>query len=481
MVIEQDSAAAAPIAAQLVHDLHVLIKAAAVYGPNNAGYLQHSARAGATLRKALEDEGSVQLESRDEQLFFNRLRIRFPTEGTAGARFLMDEMKRRGLGAVEFSSTCDQAQLDAFAFAFNAVQTRKGEGLDKLRGLLRAAGAAAVAVQKIAETEEAQAAPAAGDGASAAKKTFTRALCVVEDIMAQARAGQPVDFVQAKRVVHGLVDRVLEDEQALFELTALRDYDEYTYAHCVNVCVYSVAVGVRLGLERAQLAELGFGALFHDIGKVKLPLALINKPDEFDDSEWETMRRHPVLGARELLGMRRPYDRALARAVSMAFEHHLKADGSGYPRLRQARRQDVFSRICALADSFDALTSGRVYTRKPLAPDEALRRMAEDADVAYDPALLVLLIAVVGVFPIGTVLALDTGELAVVRRNNPGDLLHPVLEVFADANGERAAVEAVDLSLSGAQTGQPPREIQRAVDPHACGLDTGALLARRSP
>ena len=294
--------------------------------------------------------------------------------------------------------------------------------------------------------------------------------------MAQARAGQPIDFIQAKRVVHGLVDRVLEDEQALFELTALRDYDEYTYAHCVNVCVYSVAVGVRLGLDRAELAELGFGALFHDIGKVRLPLSLINKPDEFDESEWETMRRHPVLGARELLGMRRPHDRALARAVSMAFEHHLKADGSGYPKLRQPRRQDVFTRICALADSFDALTSGRVYSRKPLAPDEALRRMAEDADVAFDPALLLLLVRSVGVFPIGTVLALDTGEVGVVRRNNAQDLLRPRLEVFADAKGKRATAESVDLSQCGASPERPARAIRRTVDPGAYGLAPGALL-----
>lgn len=311
---------------------------------------------------------------------------------------MIDEMKRRGIGAIEFAAGCDRPQLDAFAFAFNAVQARKGEGVERLKQLLSSAGACAVTVQKIAATVEEKPALAGGDGVSAAKKTFTRALYVVEDIMTQTRAGQPIDFIQAKRVVHGLVDRVVEDQQALFELTALRDYDEYTYAHCVNVCVYSIAVGVRLGLERAQLAELGFGALFHDIGKVKLPRSLIDKPDEYDEAEWEMMRRHPMMGARELICMRRPYDRALARAVSMAFEHHLKADGTGYPTLRRPRRQEIFSRICALADSFDAMTSGRVYTRKPLAPDEALRRLAEDADRAYDPALLLLFIDVVGVF-----------------------------------------------------------------------------------
>jgi HD-GYP domain-containing protein (c-di-GMP phosphodiesterase class II) len=192
------------------------------------------------------------------------------------------------------------------------------------------------------------------------------------------------------------VDRVLRDERVLLELAAIHDFDEYTYAHCVNVCVYSIAIGARLGLERSRLTELGFGALFHDVGKARLPRELIDKPDELDEAEWRLMRRHPTLGVMTLLGLKRPHDRLLARAVSVSFEHHLRLDGTGYPRLSQPRRQEVFSRICAIADAFDALTSGRVYTRRALSPERALARMAREAGTAFDPFLLGLFVAVAG-------------------------------------------------------------------------------------
>ncbi len=414
--------AAPPVAAELVHRLYVLLKAASVYGRGNEGYRRHSEEAREVLRRAQAEEGDLRIEAREGRLFLNRRPIRFQSEASAAVRFLCEEMARRGVGVVEFAAGCAPDTLDAFAFAFQATRPRRGEGLDDLRARLRDAHASGVSVEEDVPAGEGAAAEEA-DAAALARRAFLRALTVVQDAMKRQRAGQPVELARARRAVHGLVDRVIADPQELFELGALRSFDAYTYAHCVNVSVYAVAIGARLGLDRARLAELGFGGLFHDLGKARLPIGLIDKPDEFDDADWRRMRRHPALGAKSLLGLKRDADRVLARAISMAFEHHLGADGSGYPRLKAPRRPDLFSRICAVADAFDALTSGRVYQKTPMGPDEALRRMALRAGSSFDAFLLRALIGAVGVFPIGTVLLLDDGELGVVWRNDPNDLL----------------------------------------------------------
>jgi HD-GYP domain-containing protein (c-di-GMP phosphodiesterase class II) len=465
----QSALAAPPIATDIVHQFFVLLKTATVYDRNNEGYQKPATRAREVLTQALEEEGEITIEVRGDYLFFNKFRIRFQVEGYAGGRFLMDEMTRRKVGAIQIARDTDPAQFDGFIFAFSAVEPRRGEGIDELRARLQAEGVVGFTVQVYVPSEDEE--PEPTDDRHIAKKTFFRAVNLVEDIMTRARAGHKVNFVQAKRVVHNLVDRVIEDEQTLLELSTIHSFDEYTYAHSVNVCVYAVTIGLRLGLDRVQLSELGFGGLFHDVGKVKLPLELINKPDDYDEFDWRLMRMHPTLGAKTLLAMRRNYDRGLARAISMAFEHHLGLDGSGYPRVQVPRRPDLFSRICSIADAFDAMTSGRVYIKKPMGPDEALRKMVLRAGTGFDTFLLKLFINAVGVFPIGTLLLLDTDELGVVYRNNSDDLLRPKVRVFADKGGEKEIVEIVDLTRKDAQTGRYLRSVRQMVDPHKYGID----------
>lgn len=466
---EKSAPSAPPIATDIVHQFFVLLKTATVYDRNNEGYLKPATRAREVLAQALEEEGDVTVEVRGDYLFFNKFRIRFQVEGYAGGRFLMDEMTRRKVGAIQISRDVNLKELDAFIFAFGSVEPRRGEGIDELRARLKDEHITGFSVQVYVPADDEE--PEPTDSRHIARRTFFRSVNMVEDIMSRARAGQKVNFAQAKRVVHNLVDRVIEDEQTLLELSTIHSYDEYTYAHSVNVCVYAVTIGLRLGLDRVQLSELGFGGLFHDVGKVRLPVELINKPDDYDEFDWRLMRMHPTLGAKTLLAMRRSYDRGLARAISMAFEHHMGLDGAGYPRVAKPRRPDLFSRICSVADAFDAMTSGRVYIKKPMGPDEALRKMIMRAGTGFDTFLLKLFINAVGVFPIGTLLLLDTDELGVVYRNNPDDLLRPKVRVFADRNGEKEIVEIVDLTRKDAKTGRFVRSVRQMVDPHKYGID----------
>jgi HD-GYP domain-containing protein (c-di-GMP phosphodiesterase class II) len=474
MTTEIATSTAPEIACDLVHQLFVLLKTATVYDVNNEGYQKPAHHARAILKAAQEEHGQLALEVRGDYLFFNKRRIRFQTEGYAGGRFLVDEMTRRRIGAIVIEPHTDPSDLDRFVFAFMATEARQGQGIEELRSRLREAGVENITVEVHVPSEDAEAEPQNNE--QLAKRTFFRAVNMVQDVMMRARQGEHVNFAQAKRVVHGLVDRVIEDEQTLIELSTIHNFDEYTYAHSVNVSVYAITIGVRLGLDRNQLSELGFGALFHDIGKVKLPVELINKPDEYDEFDWAQMRQHPILGAKTLLTIRRQYDAGLARAISMSFEHHLGLDGAGYPRVVNARKPDLFSRICSIADAFDAMTSGRVYIKKPMGPDEALRKMVLRAGTVYDIFLLKLFINAVGVFPIGTLLLLDTHELAIVYRNNPEDLLRPRVRIFADRQGERMRPETVDLTRRHPETGKYLRSVRHMVDPQKHGIDIQRFL-----
>lgn len=463
------SLTAPPIAVDLIHQLFVLFKASAIYDRNNEGYMKPAVAARKVLSTIFEEESQATIEIRGDNLFFNKYRVKFQVESYAGGRFLIDEMTRRGVGAIEIEQDVTAAELDAFVFAFNRLEVRKGENIDQLRSLLAAENVVHITVQVHVPEDDEDDEPE--DDRHVTKRTFFRAMNVVEDVMSRARAGKSVNFVQAKRVVHGLVDRVIDDEQTLMELSNIRSFDEYTHAHCVNVSVYSIAIGVRLGLDRVQLSELGFGGLFHDIGKIKLPLELINKPDEYDEWDWRQMRMHPVLGSKTIMMMRRDYDRCLARAISMAFEHHIGLDGSGYPKTINKRKPDLFSRICSIADAFDAMTSGRVYSKRPMSPDEALRKLVMRAGTMYDTFLLKLFINAIGVFPIGTLVLLDTNELGVVYRNNSEDLMRPKVRVFADVDGEKEVVQIMDLTRKDTSTGTYIRSIKQMIDPHKYGID----------
>ena len=190
-----------------------------------------------------------------------------------------------------------------------------------------------------------------------------------------------------KRAVQGIVDQILSDETPLLGLTTLRDFDEYTFTHSVNVGIFAVAMGKRLGLSKLELYDLGLAGVLHDIGKTRLPLALINKAGRPTDEEWALLRSHPWQGMLALFGVQHAAHELPLRAMRVAYEHHLRLDAAGYPQVLRARRQGLYSRIVAVADGFDAATSQRSYNPVPNDPAQVLRLMRDDPSSGYDPVV----------------------------------------------------------------------------------------------
>jgi HD-GYP domain-containing protein (c-di-GMP phosphodiesterase class II) len=284
--------------------------------------------------------------------------------------------------------------------------------------------------------------------------------------------GKSPNIKKIKRVVQGIVDQILNEETSLIGLTTLRDYDEYTFTHSVNVCIFSVALGRKLGLSRLQLYDLGVGALMHDIGKSRIPLEVLNKPGALSEDEWRMICHHPWLGVLQLFQMRGQND-VPYRAMIIAFEHHKKTDLTGYPKHIRERQMSMYSKVVAVADSFDAATSRRVYQTTPLTPADVLQEMRMNPRRGMDQVLVKAFMSLVGHYPVGTLVVLDTFELALVHAVNPAAdaISRPLVRIISDERGNLLFPgHVVDLNALDANSGSFARTIIKVADPDRYGI-----------
>ena len=211
---------------------------------------------------------------------------------------------------------------------------------------------------------------------------------------------------------------------------------------------------------------MGIAALFHDMGKADIPLEILNKPTDFNEEEWRLMRRHPIQGVKFLLRLKGINEMTI-RMVSGVFEHHLNYDLSGYPKLENKWELSLLGRIISIVDCYDALTSSRVYNRIPYPPDKALKFMLSKSGKAFDPILMKLFVNCIGIFPIGTVVLLNTSELAVVIETppNPEKADRPRVKIITNPAGDEVEGEMIDLSDLNGKKEEFKRSIIKTVDP----------------
>jgi HD-GYP domain-containing protein (c-di-GMP phosphodiesterase class II) len=250
----------------------------------------------------------------------------------------------------------------------------------------------------------------------------------------------------------------------------------------VNVSIYAIALGKRLGLTRNQLSELGTGALLHDLGKVKISLDVLHKDSSLTPQERALIEKHPVAGAKELIRTAGLSGLAL-RALIGCFEHHMKFDGSdgGYPRLRAPYQPHLVGRLVSIVDCFDAMTTKRVYRTHAMSRDKALSYMMSQSGSKFDPLLMRVFANMLGVYPIGTAVRLRSGRMAVVVSvsDDPAVCDRPVVRPITDEQGiqiSRAVYPEIDLSKR-TPAGDYPDEIVLALDAPAMGLDVSQYYA----
>lgn len=294
---------------------------------------------------------------------------------------------------------------------------------------------------------------------------------LIDRVFADVASGDVPHLPELRKVVSDLVESVIRNPDAQMCLSQLKNRDEYTAQHSVNVCVLSIAFGRHLGLSRPALNLLGTGALLHDIGKLKTPLDILNKPGRLTDEEFRIMKEHPAHG-RELL---RQIPGLPPEAIDVAYNHHERLQGHGYPRGLKSGEISQWSKMVAIVDVYDAITSDRCY-HDGMAPTDALTRMYEWRHRDFDPELLEQFIQCIGIYPIGSLVELSTGEVGVVISVNPRYRLRPKVSVVLDGDKNPCfPVRIVDLAQFVEQ--QPEAcTIAGVLDQNAYNVDVQAQL-----
>ncbi|MFQ5737181.1 MAG: HD domain-containing phosphohydrolase [Thermodesulfobacteriota bacterium] len=274
-----------------------------------------------------------------------------------------------------------------------------------------------------------------------AKEVRNEAESLVRDFMGRVRIDGEIMPDTVNSTVDRMVQSVFKNQDALASLSRLKSRDDYTFAHCVNVCILSLALARHMGFNEAELHEIGVGAILHDVGKMLVPEEILKKPGRLTDGEFSEMKRHPALGYELLHGT----NEVSEASRSMLLHHHEKFDGTGYLEKLSGTGIHVYARIASVADVYDAMTSDRCY-QKGMHPEVALRRMYRLRGVAFDGEVVERLIKCLGIYPIGTFVELNTGEMAVVNMPNHLDPLKPKVLMLFDS-GRRRLPRPFDIDL----------------------------------
>lgn len=450
----------------MVNSIAVMLRTALIHSVDNVAVQQAVDRTYEHLKRFLQ-EGSVRFELKGEFFYINDERIKYSLEYVLNFDYLTREFKRKELGGIIFYPDLKRQDLLSLAKAFISA-SYTDTPFEAIQASLE--NVSSIEVERLKKIKE----EGEIDKRRLVKKTYFNAVSFTKGIMTKIRMGEKVSIKKAKRVVESMVDTLLEEEPLLIGMTAIKDYDDYTYHHSVNVSILSIAIGEKIGLSRRDLTELGLVALFHDIGKMEIPKEVLNKPTPFTDEEWQIIRRHPYWGAMTILKLK-GLDETSMRAAMVAFEHHIHYDYSGYPKVKSKMTQDFYSKIVTIADQYDAMTSSRVYQRVPLPPDRALSILMERAGKQVDPVLFKFFVNIVGVYPVGSLVLLDTKELALVYESNMVFADRPRVLIIVNSQGQRVKGPIVDLTEKD-PSGRYLRTIVRTLDPNKYRINLAEYL-----
>ncbi len=273
----------------------------------------------------------------------------------------------------------------------------------------------------------------------------TKARQAVVSMFQEVRMGNAVSAEAAGELVEEISLSVLRNPGALISLARLKTADDYTYMHSVAVCGLMVSLARQLELDEKEVREAGMAGLMHDLGKAMMPIKVLNKPGKLTDDEFNIIKTHPVEGHRLLVKGKT----ASAIVLDVCLHHHEKVDGSGYPDRLKGDAISLFAKMGAVCDVYDAITSNRPY-KAGWDPAESIRKMTEWSKSHYDERVFQAFIKSIGIYPVGSLVLLGSGRLAVVVEQSEKSLLAPRVKVFFSTKAQTCIVpELIDLSRPG--------------------------------
>jgi HD-GYP domain-containing protein (c-di-GMP phosphodiesterase class II) len=460
--------------AELLTRLATLLRNAFVHGSNNDTWVPLTEAVRRVLLRLVHAERSVTVGVHRGQLQVNEHRVKPSFNEHSAYRFLAEELARRHIGAIVFSRVPEASELVSLSYTLAEVEDADAAGFETLQQKLAQRQVASIT---LAGTQQESRVLIAGrrDRRTRALMLFLKGLSSVREILDGLRAGRSVGFRRAKRFVQDAADLLVSDRGLALSLPSLKNVGGYLENHAVNVCLYSILLGEKLGFDRRRIGDLGLAALMRDLGKATLPQDLLDKPGDLSPEEWKQFRRFPHTAVPGLLRFRGFHEGTL-RQVLVAFEHQFQGAAD---RTLTNREFNLFTRIAIIAGDFDAMTTPRPYRPTALTPHDAIKMLVRDRHrTGADPFLLKAFVHAMGVFPVGSLVLLDTRELAIVCEPpfDDASLLRPRVRLFTDADGDTLAGAPLTELTATDERGRHRRTIVGAIDAAAHGFNVPRVL-----
>jgi HD-GYP domain-containing protein (c-di-GMP phosphodiesterase class II) len=299
-----------------------------------------------------------------------------------------------------------------------------------------------------------------------AEAIHQNASTLIRSFMEDVRLGRGINTAAAKAIVAQCVQSVLNSPDALMWLTQLKHRDEYTAEHSMNVCIMSIALGRHIGLSLEELNQVGLCGMMHDMGKMRIPLGILNKPGKLETDEMEIMQSHTVQGWKLLMSSKDMY----GGAIDVAYTHHERLDGKGYTRKLTDANITPYAKMVAIVDMYDAITSDRIY-QKGRAHLEALNILTKESGSHLDPSLTIRFIECLGIYPPGSIVEMNNGEVGIVIEVNPKQKIRPKIILLLNEAKQPKAERLIDLSKIDLDASGQKYTVRRTVRPDEYGID----------
>lgn len=387
----------------------------------------------------------------------------FPEESVT-YRKLIEEVLARGISAITLSGSLT---VEDAAALIELLGDSKIVDVEAASVYLAQRNVTTVSVAETTTLDEAADEARGREIKAAARESYDAGVVAMRDVEMQSKLGKVFDVNPLQQVVSSMLENLFHDPAAVLGLTAIKGHDEYTLNHSINVCILALSLGASIGLGEEELHSLGLSALLYDLGKVRIPEDILNKQGPLTTEEWSVVKSHSEEGA-DLLKRIQLVDQM---PMIVAYEHHQRHDLQGYPDSPIGQEQHLFSKIVAVCDAYDAMTTRRPF-RREIRPDKSLAVLMQGRGKAYDPGVVKGLVAMLGIYPMGAVVTLDDGSTAVVYRVNNDDLLHPKVKVLVDSSG--AWIEEpfiVDLRLIDPESESFAHAISECIPAAEAGVD----------
>ena len=454
-----------------------LLKGTTIYDRKNVIIDRLTQECLQVINSIIQSEGHLFLKIVRDNFFFNNIRVIVKADKYAVFKAFWQEMRKRWIGEVEFSTEVGGEHLKDFIYLLSGLGENNESNYLYVKKQLEYRSIESIDVGKLEFFKDEDIYIDSEDQKKYSKEVYFKSIGLVKEVVESINQQKALNIRKAKRLMQNAVNAIMQDDSTLLGLANIKNYDEYTFNHSVNVAIYAIALGQRIGIPKKHLSHLGMAGLFHDMGKTRIPKEILNKTGKLSPEEWLMMRSHPVVGT-ELIMRMKEWGELSTRMIEGAFEHHLRYDLTGYPRLTRKRKITLFGRIITIGDFYDALVRPRVYNRFPYVSEKILGIMLERSGKDFDPAIVKVFINMIGIFPLGTLVLLNTNEMGLVTQIQEDTELidRPKVCLLSYSDGEYRKGKVVDLREMDEVTGDFKRSIVKTLDPNEYNMNVAEFL-----